>query len=82
MGRRPGRVAGPPPAIFEINPGGAGDAALAGAVYALQGGLAAADCLRWAVAMGSAKASAEGSAMPPRVDVERIASCITLRRLA
>ncbi len=71
-----------PPAICEINPVGAGDAALAGAVYALQGGLAAADCLRWAVAMGSAKASAEGSAMPPRVDVERIASCITLRRLA
>jgi fructose-1-phosphate kinase PfkB-like protein len=59
----------PAPAITEVSAVGAGDAALAGALYGLQGGLAENECLRWAVAAGSAKAGCDGTAMPTQDEI-------------
>ncbi len=70
-----------PPVVREVSAVGAGDAALAGAVYGLQAGLSAADCLRWAAAMGGAKAAVDGTGMPALTAVIEMLSRITVRRL-
>ncbi len=70
------------PAIAAVNPVGAGDAALAGAVYALQAGQAPQECLRWAVAVGSAKAAADGSTYLRHATAIDNLRSIALRRLS
>jgi len=74
--------AGAAPAIHEVNNVGAGDAALGGAVYALHAGKASPECLRWALALGSAKAATDGTAMPERETILHMLDKIAVRRLA
>jgi len=61
-----------PPPIRELSNIGAGDAALAGALYAWQTGLSGPEVARWAVATGTAKALCDGTQMPSRALVEQI----------
>jgi len=61
-----------PPVIVEASAVGAGDALLAGWVYAWLQGLAAEERSRWAVACGTAAATLDGSTMPPRALVEKV----------
>lgn len=55
-----------PPAVDERNPIGAGDALVAGLVWALSRDDSGPEALRWGVACGAAAASLEGTAMGPR----------------
>ncbi len=70
-----------PPAIREVSNIGAGDAALAGALYAQEGSLPAPEVARWAAATGTAKALCDGTQMPPRALVEEIYAQVRVRRL-
>lgn len=69
-----------PPAIHEVSNIGAGDAALAGALYAWQAGLPPEEYARWAAATGTAKALCDGTQMPPRALVEEIYAQVRVRR--
>jgi len=59
-----------PPAIKEASPVGAGDALLAGWLYAREQGADERERLRWAVACGTAAAMLDGSCMPSKERVE------------
>ncbi len=61
-----------PPAITEISNVGAGDAALAGAIYAWHHDLGPAEMAHWAVAVGAAKAATDGTAMPDRSRIQAL----------
>ena len=63
-----------PPAVQARNANGAGDALLAGLVYSLSHGEEFPDALRMGVACGTAAAGLNGTAVPARSDVERLAS--------
>jgi 1-phosphofructokinase family hexose kinase len=67
-----------PPAIEERNPNGAGDAMLAGMVWALQNELSGSDVLRWGTACGSAAASLDGTAVGSRQLVEPLAADVRI----
>jgi 1-phosphofructokinase len=70
-----------PPPVVASSTVGAGDAALAGAIYAWQYGLAAEDIVHWAVATGTAAVMQEGTAMPTMNQVRSIFSNVTTRLL-
>lgn len=70
-----------PPPILEVSNIGAGDAALAGALYAWQLGMSGEEIARWAVAVGTAKAMEDGTQMPPRDRVESVLRQVRVRRL-
>ena len=72
---------GQPPRIAERNPIGAGDAALAGCVYALEQGAPAAEALRWSVACGAAAASLPGTAVGDRALVEALSAQVKIEHL-
>jgi 1-phosphofructokinase family hexose kinase len=59
-----------PPAVEVRNPVGAGDALLAGVVWALERGLGLEEVARWGVAAGTAAALREGVAAGARAEVE------------
>ncbi|MGC3998614.1 MAG: 1-phosphofructokinase [Anaeromyxobacter sp.] len=61
-----------PPAIEERNPIGAGDAMVAGLVWALSRSLAPEEALRWGVASGAAAAAMDGTAAGSREAVEAL----------
>ncbi|MGC9360824.1 MAG: 1-phosphofructokinase [Anaerolineae bacterium] len=61
-----------PPVIEEASPVGAGDALLAGWLYARERGLDETERLRWAVACGTAAAGLDGSRMPCQEAVEEM----------
>ena len=65
----PGVWWGRPPRVREVSAVGAGDAALAGMLWAWREGLANDKIVRWAVASGTAAAMEDGSGMPslPRI---------------
>ena len=65
-----------PPQIEQRNPIGAGDAMLAGVVWALQSNNNGNDVLRWGVACGAAAASLDGTAVGPRSLVESLAQTV------
>jgi len=67
-----------PPSIRERNPIGAGDAMLAGLVWALQKNLGGSDVLRWGVACGAAAASLDGTAVGSLPLVESMASDVRI----
>jgi len=60
------------PRITEASAVGAGDALLAGWIYAWHRGLPAEERVRWAVACGTAAATLDGSTMPTRTLVEDV----------
>ena len=62
-----------PPEVDECNPIGAGDAVVAGLVWALSRDYGGSEALRWGVACGAAAASLDGTAMGPRSLVETLA---------
>jgi 1-phosphofructokinase family hexose kinase len=62
-----------PPEVDERNPIGAGDALVAGLVWALSCDCSGPEALRWGVACGAAAASLDGTAMGQRSLVENLA---------
>ena len=70
-----------PPGITEASAVGAGDALLAGWVYAWQRDLLPPERLRWAVASGTAAATLDGSAMPSRSLVEDVLAQVEVESL-
>ncbi|OGO59241.1 MAG: 1-phosphofructokinase [Chloroflexi bacterium RBG_19FT_COMBO_47_9] len=67
-----------PPSIRERNPIGAGDAMLAGMVWALQMNLTGNEVLKWGVASGAAAASLDGTAMGSSLLVETLAADVRI----
>jgi len=67
-----------PPMIEERNPIGAGDAMLAGMVWALQKNLCGGDVLKWGVACGAAAASLDGTAVGSLALVESLAALVQI----
>lgn len=61
-----------PPKITPLSTVGAGDSAIAGFLYAASEGLPAIDCLRTAVAFGTAACLTEGTNPPKKEDVAKI----------
>ena len=66
------RYTAKPPVIRAISTIGAGDSTIAGFIGAAGGGADAAECLKTAVAFGTAACLAEGSQPPRKEDVARI----------
>lgn len=67
-----------PPTIQERNPTGAGDAMVAGLVYALSESRPLPEALRWGVACGAAAASLSGTAMGTREQVLALVEDVTI----
>jgi len=67
-----------PPRIKERNPIGAGDAMLAGLIWALQKNLDGSQVLRWGVACGTAAASLDGTNMGSFTFVESLAADVQI----
>lgn len=67
-----------PPRVEQRNPIGAGDAMLAGLVYALQKKYSGTDVIRWGVACGAAAASLDGTAVGSLSLVESLAKDVRL----
>jgi 1-phosphofructokinase family hexose kinase len=61
-----------PPVIYERNPIGAGDAMLAGLIWALQNNYDGGEVLKWGIACGAAAASLDGTAFGPYQMVESL----------
>jgi 1-phosphofructokinase family hexose kinase len=73
VGSREGIIrAVPPPSVMVKSPIGAGDALLAGTVFAVRSGLDLEPVARWAVAAGTAAAIQEGTGMGEREEIERL----------
>jgi len=69
-----------PPPIRELSAVGAGDAALAGALWAWERGLGGAEMARWAVAAGTATAMEDGTAIPSLERIERVYARVRVER--
>lgn len=69
------------PRITEASAVGAGDALLAGWIYAWHRGLPAEERVRWAVACGTAAATLDGSTMPTRTLVEDVLAQVAVGSL-
>jgi len=63
-----------PPRITPLSTVGAGDASIAGFLYAAAGDLSAEECLCHAVAFGTAACLTAGTSAPKKEDIERILS--------
>lgn len=61
-----------PPTIAEANAVGAGDALLAGVLWAWGRGMPPQEIVRWAVAAGTAAAMEQGTAMPTLARIEQV----------
>lgn len=70
-----------PPAIDAISTIGAGDSSLAGFIAAAQKGESAADCLKTAVAYGTAACLSAGTLPPRQEDLQRIISQVVVKVL-
>lgn len=70
-----------PPVIKERNPIGAGDAMVAGLVWALSRAYPLPEALRWGVACGAATAGLPGTAVGSYADVERLLAAISVREV-
>ncbi len=73
-------VAAPPP-VEEQNPTGAGDAMVAGLVWAMAEGHGPDEALAWGVACGAAAASLPGTAMGPRAMVAELREAVRVEGL-
>jgi len=70
----------PPPSVLVKSPIGAGDALLAGIVFAVKSGLDLESIARWAVATGTAAAMQEGTGMAKGEEVEKLVRRIGIQR--
>jgi 1-phosphofructokinase family hexose kinase len=70
------------PKIEERNPIGAGDALVAGLVWALSNGLSLLESLTWGIASGAAAASLSGTAVGSRQMVQELKSRVSIRPFA
>jgi 1-phosphofructokinase len=70
-----------PPSIIVTSTVGAGDAALAGAIYAWQNGFSTEDIVHWAVATGTAAVMQAGTRMPTMNQVRSLYLDVTTRSL-
>lgn len=70
-----------PPRITPVSTVGAGDSAIAGFLYAASRDGSAADCLRHAVAFGTAACLTEGTNPPRKEDVDRILPDVALQEV-
>jgi len=72
-----------PPSIAEISAVGAGDALMAGALWAsFCRGFSPPEVARWAVASGTAAAMQDGTSMPTRAQIEEVYRHVTASALA
>ena len=71
-----------PPKINPVSTVGAGDASIAGFLYAAKAELPIEECLRHAVALGTAACLTEGTRPPKREDFERILPQVTVESVA
>lgn len=67
-----------PPAVSPVSTIGAGDSAIAGFIAAAQRGMTPEECLKWAVAYGTAACLTEGSQPPEGGEIRRIAQQIKM----
>jgi 1-phosphofructokinase family hexose kinase len=72
LASRTGSVRAKPPRIRPVNPVGAGDALVAGLVWAAARGLDLTEMARWAVAAGTASAMREGVSFGTWDEIERV----------
>lgn len=70
----------PPPSVLVKSPIGAGDALLAGIVFAVKSALDLESIARWAVATGTAAAMQEGTGMGKGEEVEKLVRRIGIQR--
>lgn len=68
------------PEVKALSTIGAGDSMIAGFIYATQKGAGGADCLKYAVAFGSAACKKEGTEPPSLSDVEELLPLVTVKR--
>jgi fructose-1-phosphate kinase PfkB-like protein len=68
-----------PPPVTEVNNVGAGDAALAGAIYAQMHSLPPEEIVRWAVAMGTATVQTDGTTFPTYQAVEAVLEHVAIK---
>jgi len=68
----PSRIWAKPPSVYAQNPVGAGDALVAGIVWAFSKGLSPAEIARWGVASGTAAAMREGVSVGTRSEIETL----------
>ena len=80
-GKAPGMWLARPPEIRELSAVGAGDAALAGFLWAWGRGLDSAEGLRWAVAAGTATAMEDGTNIPSLERIQRVYEQVVVERL-
>ena len=71
-----------PPEVEALNPVGAGDALLAGVVWALERDLPLEEMARWGVAAGTASAMGEGVAILTRAEVQALHEQVTTHAVA
>ena len=70
-----------PPKIDPISTVGAGDSSIAGFLYAAGHGLDAKECLRYAIAFGTAACLTEGTRAPRREDIESVLAEVDVRNI-
>lgn len=70
-----------PPPIAEVSAVGAGDALMAGGLWAWQQNLPIEEILRWATASGTATAMEDGTAIPPLERIQKVYEQVHVTRL-
>ncbi len=70
-----------PPKVKVINTVGAGDSAVAGFLYGIANKLSLADCLKYAVATGTATTLQPGTALAKREDIQKLLPQISLKNV-
>jgi len=75
------RLHAQPPKVEVVSTIGAGDSAVAGFVYGLARGKDLGECLRWAVAAGSAATMCRGSGVCQWIDTKQLVEAVEVTSL-
>jgi 1-phosphofructokinase family hexose kinase len=70
-----------PPNIEELNPTGAGDAMLAGIIYALVAGEPEENAFKWGIASGAAAAAKAGTGLPSRSEIVKLIQQVKVKEI-